>query len=180
MGPGPPGPMAPTMASAHHHGVHGAHVTYPPSHASSPTNIDRVRKKSAHWSDEDTETLIDVLLQHRDSGRTADNGFKPEVWDKAAALLESNANTGGEKTPDACKSRWQRLQRDYKFARQLLTSGLGFTWDNVKHRLHATDASWAAAEKDVSSCSDHLRSANRSSTGIQRRPRRSISHATIA
>lgn len=125
-------------------------MTHPPSHASSPTSTDRIRKKSAHWSDEDTETLIDVLLQHRDSGRTADNGFKPEVWDKAAALLESNANTGGAKTPDACKSRWQRLQRDYKFARQLLTSGYGFTWDNAKHKLHASDQSWAAAEKEVS------------------------------
>lgn len=67
------------------------------------------RKKSAHWTDTDTDTLVKLLLRYKDSGRTADNGFKPEVWREASRLLEGATFQGGPKTPDACKSRWQRV-----------------------------------------------------------------------
>jgi len=95
--------------------------------------------------------LINVLIRHRETGRTSDNGFKPEVWDEASMLLERNHQMGGFKTPDACKSRWQRLQRDYKFARELLETFPGFTWDRNEHRLSASQAAWAAADAKVSS-----------------------------
>ncbi|GMK57080.1 hypothetical protein CspeluHIS016_0309200 [Cutaneotrichosporon spelunceum] len=88
----------------------------------------------------------DVLLRHREKGRTADNGFEPEVWQEAAKSLESTNGTGGEKTPDACRSRWQRLQREFKFAREYLEECPGFSWDRNKHKLQAADESWAAAE----------------------------------
>ena len=67
------------------------------------------RKKSAHWSDQDTEILVDLLLRYKDTGRTPDNGFKPEVWREASGLLQRNNPIGGPKTPEACKSRWQRV-----------------------------------------------------------------------
>ena len=68
------------------------------------------RKKSAHWSETDTEILIEYLLQHKDISRTNDNGFKVEVWKEIAQLLEGTTVTGGPKTPEACKSRWQRVR----------------------------------------------------------------------
>lgn len=113
---------------------------------SSPSGGGKDRKKSAHWTDADTEILIGVLLRHRDSGRTSDNGFKTEVWDEASELLQRTHQMGGFKTPDACKSRWQRLQRDYKFARELEALP-GFAWDVNAHRLSASEAAWEAAEK---------------------------------
>lgn len=67
------------------------------------------RKRSAHWSDSDTDILVEVLLRERDTGRTVDNGFKPEVWKEAARLLENRNFVGGPKTPEACRSRWQRV-----------------------------------------------------------------------
>jgi hypothetical protein len=69
------------------------------------------RKKSAHWTDADTDILITLLLRYKDSGRTADNGFKPEVWREASGMLEGTTFMGGPKTPEACKSRWQRVSR---------------------------------------------------------------------
>ncbi|BEI92046.1 uncharacterized protein CcaverHIS019_0408660 [Cutaneotrichosporon cavernicola] len=135
----------------HHprHTVHGAHMTHPPSLATSPsTSTDKIRKKSAHWADPDTDLLLEVLLRHREKGRTADNGFEPEVWQEAAKSLESTNGTGGEKTPDACRSRWQRLQREFKFAREYLEERPGFSWDRHKHKLQASEESWAAAERN--------------------------------
>lgn len=67
------------------------------------------RKKSAHWTDNDTEALVNVLLRYKDSGRTPDNGFRPEVWKEASLVLERATFIGGPKTPEACKSRWQRV-----------------------------------------------------------------------
>jgi hypothetical protein len=152
MGPGPPGPLAPPIGTHHlgAHTVHGAHMTHPPSLAASPsTSTDKIRKKSAHWADSDTDKLLEVLLRNREKGRTADNGFEPEVWQEAARCLENTNGTGGEKTPDACRSRWQRLQREFKFARQYLEECHGFSWDRSKHKLQASDESWAQAERKV-------------------------------
>lgn len=109
------------------------------------------RKKSAHWTDADTEILIGVLLNHKESGRTSDNGFKPYVWREASDLLEGETTVGGPKTAEACKSRWQRLQRDYKAAKEFEAMP-GFTWDNVHHKLSATPEVWEAAHK-VNICS---------------------------
>jgi hypothetical protein len=67
------------------------------------------RKKSAHWTDNDTETLVNILLRFKDTGRTPDNGFRPEVWKEASLVLEKSTFIGGPKTPEACKSRWQRV-----------------------------------------------------------------------
>ncbi|KAK4683897.1 hypothetical protein P7C73_g6314, partial [Tremellales sp. Uapishka_1] len=106
------------------------------------------RKKSAHWTDVDTQKLIQVLLRHKDNGRTADNGFRPEVWREASGLLEGVPYMGGPKTPDACKSRWQRLQRDFKAAKDM-EAYPGFTWDRTTHRLSATQETWDAAEKNM-------------------------------
>ncbi|KAK8853360.1 hypothetical protein IAR55_004064 [Kwoniella newhampshirensis] len=108
------------------------------------------RKRSAHWTDSDTETLVNLLLRYKDTGRTADNGFKPEIWREASGLLESSTYMGGPKTPDACKSRWQRLQRDYKAAKDMEAMP-GFTWDRNTHRLSATPAAWENAEKQLDS-----------------------------
>ncbi|WVQ94878.1 hypothetical protein IAU59_001962 [Kwoniella sp. CBS 9459] len=106
------------------------------------------RKRSAHWTDEDTDTLVSLLLRHRDKSRTADNGFKPEVWMEAYILLKPTTHVGGPKTPDACKSRWQRLQRDYKAAKDMEAMP-GFSWDRENHRLAATAEAWEQAEKHV-------------------------------
>jgi len=68
------------------------------------------RKKSAHWTEADTAILVNCLMRHKDTGRTQDNGFKPEVWKEAADLVKGSTMMGGPKTPDACKSRWQRVR----------------------------------------------------------------------
>jgi hypothetical protein len=79
------------------------------SMVSGPSSPARDRKKSAHWTDNDTESLVNVLLRYKDSGRTPDNGFRPEVWKEASLVLERSTFIGGPKTPEACKSRWQRV-----------------------------------------------------------------------
>lgn len=129
------------------------------------------RKRSAHWSDDDTTILLNHLLAHRDTGRTADNGFKPEIWREAAALLDrasagldtdhhassstdaaaaaaaaAAANMGGPKTPEACKSRWQRLQRDFRAVKEM-EEVKGFEFDRSTWRLKASSDDWAKAEK---------------------------------
>lgn len=122
------------------------------------------RKRSAHWSDDDTTVLLNHLLAHRDTGRTADNGFKPEIWREASALLDrasagldtdhhassstdaAAANMGGPKTPEACKSRWQRLQRDFRAVREM-EEVKGFEFDRSTWRLKASAEDWAKAEK---------------------------------
>ncbi|WVQ74336.1 hypothetical protein IAR50_003935 [Cryptococcus sp. DSM 104548] len=113
------------------------------------------RKRSAHWSGQDTQILINVLLREKDT-RTADNGFPPEVWQEVSGLLMGrNPNMaqdgselllGGAKTPEACKSRWQRLQRDYKAAKEL-SQLPDITWDNTTHRLEAPEHAWQNAAK---------------------------------
>ncbi|ODN73370.1 hypothetical protein, variant 2 [Cryptococcus amylolentus CBS 6039] len=113
------------------------------------------RKRSAHWSGQDTQILINVLLREKDT-RTADNGFPPEVWQEVSGLLMgSNPNLaqdgsemllGGAKTPEACKSRWQRLQRDYKAAKELAQLP-DIKWNNTTHRLEATEHAWQNAAK---------------------------------
>lgn len=132
------------------------------------------RKRSAHWSDDDTTVLLNHLLAHKDSGRTADNGFKPEIWRDAAALFTGppgyrrnrqsstatdghaealapaarttlSGNMGGPKTPEACKSRWQRLQRDYRAVREM-EDVQGFEFDRSAWKLKASAEDWGKAE----------------------------------
>ncbi|OCF34228.1 hypothetical protein I316_04179 [Kwoniella heveanensis BCC8398] len=114
--------------------------------STSSDTLSKNRKRSAHWTDEDTDTLVTLLLRHRDTGRTADNGFKPEIWQEAAHLLKARTHVGGPKTPDVCKSRWQRLQRDYKAAKDMQAMP-GFSWDRENHRLAASAEAWEQAEK---------------------------------
>lgn len=191
--------MASGGAVAPPHPPTGGGSSSPPGQAGS-----KDRKKSAHWTDSDTEVLINVLLRHRETGRTTDNGFKPGVWDEASGLLERTMYMGGPKTPDACKSRWQRLQRDYKVVREL-EALRGFSWDRNQHRLHASEEAWEAAEKvrcramphvvprwSSSSCPPTSRSGSLCVTGnnanthaLRRSPkprstRRSTCHATIS
>ncbi|OWT37541.1 hypothetical protein J008_05032 [Cryptococcus neoformans] len=118
------------------------------STASSESFFPKDRKRSAHWSDSDTDILVDVLLRERDTGRTVDNGFKPEVWKEAARLLENSNFVGGPKTPEACRSRWQRLQRDYRLAKEMEVLP-GFSWDHNTHRLSASPEAWMNAEKEM-------------------------------
>jgi ferredoxin len=83
---------------------------------STPTDLQlKDRKKSAHWSDADTDILINILVRHKDAGRTSDNGFKPEVWREAAGMFEGTTFVGGPKTADACKSRWQRVSESQRW-----------------------------------------------------------------
>ncbi|WVW86350.1 hypothetical protein I302_108394 [Kwoniella bestiolae CBS 10118] len=130
--------MSTTSSSSIHH-----------NSTSTSTNT-KDRKRSAHWTDLDTETLVNLLLRYKDAGRTADNGFKPEIWEEASILLEGNTYMGGPKTPDACKSRWQRLQRDYKAAKDMEAEP-GFTWDRTTNRLSASAECWINAEKKLDS-----------------------------
>ncbi|WWC64784.1 uncharacterized protein I303_107396 [Kwoniella dejecticola CBS 10117] len=120
------------------------------STASSSSFTSKDRKRSAHWTDQDTETLVNLLLRNKVIGRTADNGFKPEIWEEAAMLLEGNTYMGGPKTADACKSRWQRLQRDYKAAKDMEAMP-GFSWDRNTNRLSASPECWTNAEKQLDS-----------------------------
>jgi len=129
------------------------------SMVSEPNSPARDRKKSAHWTDNDTESLVNVLLRYKDSGRTPDNGFRPEVWKEASLVLERSTFIGGPKTPEACKSRWQRvrlylsskeradeqIQRDFRAAKEIEEMP-GFRWDRQEGRLIASQEAWKAAE----------------------------------
>ncbi|EIW72187.1 hypothetical protein M231_01839 [Tremella mesenterica] len=106
------------------------------------------RKKSANWSDQDTDTLVNVLMRYKDTGRTTDYGFKLEVWQEAAGLLQNSTFVGGPKTAEACKSRWQRIQRDYRAAKEMETMP-GVKWDRSTHRLRALPEAWDNAVRQL-------------------------------
>ena len=81
--------------------------------SSSSDALVKERKKSAHWTDADSENLISLLLRYKETGRTGDNGFKPEVWREVSVVLERSTLIGGPKTPEACKTRWQRVSDEW-------------------------------------------------------------------
>ncbi|ORY22385.1 hypothetical protein BCR39DRAFT_562349 [Naematelia encephala] len=111
---------------------------------SAPTSPNR--KRSAHWTEDDTALLVDLLLRHKDTGRTSDNGFKPEVWKEAAGMLQRTVVLGGPKTAEACKGRWQRLQRDFKAVREMEIIP-GFRFDRSTWKLEASAEIWASQTK---------------------------------
>ena len=112
--------------------------------SSSFESLPKDRKKSAHWSESDTAILIEYLLQHKDSSRTNDNGFKIEVWKEVSHLLEGTTVTGGPKTPEACKSRWQRVRDSFSSS-----------W-NVTDGNHTASARLQGCQRDGSSFGLHV------------------------
>ncbi|WVN90908.1 uncharacterized protein L203_106153 [Cryptococcus depauperatus CBS 7841] len=102
-------------------------------------------KRLAHWSDKDTSIHISILMRETDSGRTSDNDLKPKVWKEIPSLLDGSNFMGSRKTPEACKSIWQRLQRDYKLANELEMMPR-FSWDSKTHQLPASEGTWVATD----------------------------------
>ncbi|WVO18481.1 hypothetical protein L204_106198 [Cryptococcus depauperatus] len=102
-------------------------------------------KRLAHWSDKDTSIHISILMRETDSGRTSDNDLKPKVWKEIPSLLDGSNFMGSRKTPEACKSIWQRLQRDYKLVNELEMMPR-FSWDSKTHQLPASEGTWVATD----------------------------------
>nr|ODN92584.1 hypothetical protein L203_00863 [Cryptococcus depauperatus CBS 7841] len=84
-------------------------------------------------------------MRETDSGRTSDNDLKPKVWKEIPSLLDGSNFMGSRKTPEACKSIWQRLQRDYKLANELEMMPR-FSWDSKTHQLPASEGTWVATD----------------------------------
>nr|ODN90920.1 hypothetical protein L204_05759 [Cryptococcus depauperatus CBS 7855] len=84
-------------------------------------------------------------MRETDSGRTSDNDLKPKVWKEIPSLLDGSNFMGSRKTPEACKSIWQRLQRDYKLVNELEMMPR-FSWDSKTHQLPASEGTWVATD----------------------------------
>ena len=70
------------------------------------------RKKAASWSDEDTNVLLDFLLEELPSAGDGGN-FKKVTWTAAASHISTKfkLTKGGEKNSIACECRFRLVSR---------------------------------------------------------------------
>lgn len=59
--------------------------------------------ENTHWTNAQEETLLGVMSDAYTEGMQADNGWKPQVWERAVRALD------GKKTVPQAKNRWQRV-----------------------------------------------------------------------
>jgi len=65
------------------------------------------RKQAANWSDEDTTTLLEFLIE--ELPKAGDGNFKRSTWTAAASIfsIKSGITKGGAKDAHSCERRFQ-------------------------------------------------------------------------
>ena len=76
----------------------------------SNSRVFMVQKAQAHWSEANTNVLIDFLVLQLPT--VADGtGFKPTVWTEAATKVNALAKArGSDKTGPSCKNKFARVR----------------------------------------------------------------------
>ena len=73
------------------------------------------RKAQAHWSEADTNVLIDFLVLQLPTVVDG-TGFKPTVWTEAATKVNALAKAwGSDKTGPSCKNKFARHDKDWLY-----------------------------------------------------------------
>ena len=62
------------------------------------------------WTSGGKANLMDFLLDQLDSGRDADNNFKPTVWTEVANKLNKTRIHGAPKTEKNCKAQFEEVR----------------------------------------------------------------------
>ena len=69
----------------------------------------KMPRQQSRWSDNETRSLIDFLLQHKAEAGDGAN-FKAATWNAAAAAMAKTPTEKGiPKSATSCQSRWGRV-----------------------------------------------------------------------
>lgn len=92
------------------------------------------------WSTVDCEKLVDTLDELKD-GETSEGGFQKGVWKKVADAFDDPL-----KTNKSCKSKYNRLKKEYKEVKTVVEYS-GFGWDDINKLPTAITGVWEDIEK---------------------------------
>ncbi|KDR83288.1 hypothetical protein GALMADRAFT_877434 [Galerina marginata CBS 339.88] len=90
-------------------------------------------QSGAPWTEEETNILLDIIWDNRHDGELEPAGQclrfpnDGEIWRHASKALDEN--TGAQRTPRSCQSKWNTLQQMYGLVQQIRAK---FGWDDVK------------------------------------------------
>ena len=94
-----------------------------------------VAKSRAYWSRALDKSLVDILLEHKNNGDRADNGWSADVWSKMyAEFLGRNKSVTFTKTQ--VQDRERELKRDYRLLKDAKRES-GCSWSYEKQMLEA-------------------------------------------
>jgi hypothetical protein len=69
----------------------------------------KVQKERSQWTSEDEKALVQFLLKHKSEAGDGAN-FKNTTWSQVAKEMDERKTRGGEKTAEACKTKWIRVR----------------------------------------------------------------------
>jgi hypothetical protein len=77
--------------------------------ANAPKAVVRSRKPASHWTEEEEEGFLQFLCNNISTA--GDGGFKAKTFSDASVYLKKQfpQQTGAEKTPSVCKSKWNTV-----------------------------------------------------------------------
>ncbi|KLO10588.1 hypothetical protein SCHPADRAFT_892230 [Schizopora paradoxa] len=97
---------------------------------------------AAKWTLADDQSMLDVLLFAREKGDIASNGhFKMQTWQDVVYTVAASTTAGGRKDVENCKSRLQRLRKDYRAIKSIKEQP-GFKWSGEQCMLVASEETW--------------------------------------
>ncbi|KZP05031.1 hypothetical protein FIBSPDRAFT_967635 [Athelia psychrophila] len=83
-----------------------------------------------HWTDEETEHLLNRLIEWRQGGRVGDGNNPPKSAFTAASVYL--ATKGFTRSQSQCSSKWGTLKATHKTIITYKSNTSGTHWDNVK------------------------------------------------
>lgn len=105
------------------------------------SNTDRSR---TYWTPPMDRYLIDLLLEQVHKGNKLGQTFLTQGWIEVAKLF--NENFGSHHDKEVLKNRHKHLRRQYNDVKALLEQG-GFSWDETRQMVNASDSIWDAYTK---------------------------------
>lgn len=105
------------------------------------SNTDRSR---TYWTPPMDRYLTDLLLEQVHKGNKLGQTFLTQGWIEVAKLF--NGNFGSHHDKEVLKNRHKHLRRQYNDVKVLLEQG-GFSWDETRQMVNASDSIWDAYTK---------------------------------
>jgi hypothetical protein len=106
-----------------------------------PTLSDRTR---TYWTPPMDRYLIDLLLEQVHKGNKLGHTFITQAW--INMVTSFNAKFRSHHDKDVLKNRYKHLRRQYNDVKILLEQN-GFSWDETREMVTASDIVWDAYTK---------------------------------
>lgn len=106
-----------------------------------PTLSDRTR---TYWTPPMDRYLIDLLLEQVQKGNKLGQTFITQAW--INMVTSFNAKFRSHHDKDVLKNRYKHLRRQYNDVKILLEQN-GFSWDETREMVTASDIVWDAYTK---------------------------------